>query len=398
MMTEPHKHVSPGEGEKKDKHDTPDARLSSHGIHKESSKAEVAPTQGSEGHHQKHKSGSPPVRPPSSGNGHRHASTHPSPPQTPAAPVPAAVPVLPPHKLPSASPVPDVKVRLKSTESQQLEKAVKISDVVKIPVPKVIVCRIFGVTSSESVGELVYKYFVMKVPLYLNEHWADANVQEAVTKIRDGIEEAKIKDFHPIPAASESKEKIIDAIVKFVEVMSDPRLDSQKKKTLNPPFIRLRSLITSAGMRSKDIDNSHVYDDIPPAFKVWTESGIRIVTISSTTKDAQKDYMTYTNHGDMTPFISDQISLMNPHLQTADPKSPEFRNMCKKVLQVEPTSVLLLTSKISEAKAAQKCSMEVVLICREERIGKKPVSEIKRESVKDIHVVKSMQAIVLVNK
>lgn len=306
-----------------------------------------------------------------------------------------------PHKLPSI--MPDVQPavtaaaaeRHASTESQRVDKLIKISDVIKIPVPKVIVCRIFGVTSSESVGELLYKYFVMKVPIYLSNHWADADAQEAVSKIRESIEESKVKDFPVIPPTAESKEKVIEAVAKFVEVMSDPKLDQGKKKAVNPSFTRLRSLIISAGMRSKDIENSHVYDDIPPAFKVWTESGIRIATISSTTKDTQKDCMTYTNHGDISSFISDTISLMNPHLQTGDPKSPDFRNMCKKVLQVEPTSVLLLTSKISEAKAGQKCSMEVVLVSREERIGKKPIADIKRESVKDIPVVKSMQSIVL---
>lgn len=290
------------------------------------------------------------------------------------------------------------QLRHQSTESQrkELEKGVKISEVVRIPVPKVIVCRIFGVTSSESVGELMYKYFVMKVPIYLSDHWSDASVQEAVNKIRGSIEEANVKEFQVIPASSEPKDKVIDAVTKFVEVMSDPKLDPQKKRIVNPSFIRLRSLIVTSGMRVKDIENSHVYDDIPPAFKVWKESGIRIGTISSTTRDAQKDYMTYTNHGDMSAFISDTISTMNPHLQTGDGKTPDFRNMCHKVLQVEPPSVLLLTSKISEAKAAQKCSMEVVLISREERVGKKPLSDIKRDSVKDIPIVRSMQSIVLV--
>lgn len=384
---------TPPDGEKKGKHDSPDhhQRHPRHVAPRRPSKPEVTAPHGSEGHQTKHNSDSTPPPPPALTPAAHHAA--------------AGAAAVHPQRLPSL--LPEVKaqptkskqqLRRESTESQRkdLEKGVKISDVVKIPVPKVIVCRIFGVTSSESVGELMYKYFVMKLPIYLSEHWSDVNIQETIHKIRSSIEEANVKEFPVIPAATEPKEKIIDAVAKFVEVMSDPKLDSQKKKTVNPSFIRLRSLIVTSGMRVKDIENSHVYDDIPPAFKVWKESGIRMATISSTTRDAQKDYMTYTNHGDMSAFISDTISTMNPHLQTGDGKTPDFRNMCHKVLQVEPTSVLLLTAKISEAKAAQKCSMEVVLVSREERIGKKPLSDIKRDSVKDITVVKSMQAIVLV--
>lgn len=394
---------TPPEDEKKHKHESPDHhhRHNEHGAARHSSKTDIPRngSAGSDGLKKRDHSASPPHHSPPAHHG-RHGSpvaghqVTESLPGTPAAGHP--------HKLPS--PGPEVKVqaskyqrmRKASTESQRLEKAVKISEIVRIPVPKVIVCRIFGVTSSESVGQLIYKYFVMKVPIYLSENWNDSAVEEAIGKIRDSIDESKVREFPVIPPASEPKERIIEAIVKFVEVMSEHKLDAQKKKVVNPSFIRLRSLIVAAGMRCKDIENSHVYDDIPPAFKVWKESGIRIATISSTTKVTQMDYMTYTNHGDLSAFISDTISLMNPHIQTADPKSPDFRNMCKKVLQVEPTSVLLLTSKIHEAKAAQKCSMEVLLICREERIGLKPLNDIKRDSVKDIAIVKSMQSIVLV--
>ena len=285
-----------------------------------------------------------------------------------------------------------------STESSKVEKPVKICDIIKIPVPLVIVCRIFGVTSSESVGELLYKYFVMKLPVYLSDHWHEAELQDAVAKVRESVEQSKVKEFALIAAASEPKETVIASLVKFVDVMSSARLEAGKKRSVNPSFVRLRSLVLTSGMREKDIQNSHVYDDIPPAFKVWTESGIRVATISSTTKDAQREYMTYTNHGDISSYVSDTISLMNPHIQTSDPKNPDLRSMCKKVLQVEPASVLLLTSKISEAKAARKCGVEVLLVSREEKIGKRPLVDIKRESVKDIPVVKQMQSIILVNK
>lgn len=90
-----------------------------------------------------------------------------------------------------------------------------------------------------------------------------------------------------------------------------------------------------------------MYDDVPGAFQVWTTEGkIKIHTLSSGPVDGQLDYFSNTSKGDLSKYISNGISTTNPQISSTETGCVNFRELSKKILQMEPNNILLLTGKV----------------------------------------------------
>lgn len=70
------------------------------------------------------------------------------------------------------------------------------------------------------------------------------------------------------------------------------------------PLKSIQGKIWKEGYEAGEL-KSIVYDDVPPAFERWARDGKTVAIYSSGSELAQRLLFRYTNHGDLTPSISE---------------------------------------------------------------------------------------------
>ena len=276
------------------------------------------------------------------------------------------------------------------------ESIIKIEKKLEVDKPKIIVTRIYGVTTLSAFGDQMYKYFLAKLPSYLSDHFDDPNLQEIITSLREQNQQMKSVELPSIAASDEPKEMIISSIVNFIKTRAEinrTEPDSMTSRTIVPAYIQLKSLVFRSGLQTEEIV-SHVYEDAAAAFKVWSEAGVKLYTLSSGTIDVQADFFSKTNQGNLEEYFTGHISTVNPHVSSGESNRVDFRQMAKKILKEETPNVLLLTDKLHEAKAATKTGMIVVLVAREGRLGHLPIQEVKEQLSPEVSVVMDFKSII----
>ena len=119
-----------------------------------------------------------------------------------------------------------------------------------------IITRIFGVTSSTTFGDDMFKYFISKFQTYLSDHWADPLIQEIVNGLRDQVKKESISELPQIAASAESKEVIIESISNFITIRSEINKTKPKAKAsrvIFPDYMKLKSIVIRGGLHNKDI-------------------------------------------------------------------------------------------------------------------------------------------------
>ena len=102
---------------------------------------------------------------------------------------------------------------------------------------------------------------------------------------------------------------------------------------------------------------SQVFDDVLPAFERWT--GIQICIFSSGSVLAQQLLFAYTDHGDLTTFISDYFDTnVGPK---GDPES--YRKIANK-MNLQPNEILFISDVVAELEAATAAGMQTRLSIR----------------------------------
>lgn len=77
-------------------------------------------------------------------------------------------------------------------------------------------------------------------------------------------------------------------------------IDVDRKST---PLKSIQGMIWQAGYEAGEL-KSQIFEDVPRAFETWKAAGVTIAIYSSGSVLAQKNLFKYTDHGDLTPFIS----------------------------------------------------------------------------------------------
>lgn len=77
-------------------------------------------------------------------------------------------------------------------------------------------------------------------------------------------------------------------------------MDADKKIT---PLKTLQGIIWAEGYAQGDF-KGHVYADVPPKLKIWSEAGIRLYVYSSGSIAAQKQIFGFSDAGDLTRYLS----------------------------------------------------------------------------------------------
>ncbi|GIU81896.1 MAG: acireductone synthase [Acidobacteria bacterium] len=136
-------------------------------------------------------------------------------------------------------------------------------------------------------------------------------------------------------------------------------LISQDRKST--PLKSLQGKIWQIGYESGQL-KSIVFDDVPPAFNRWKAEGKKIAIFSSGSILAQKLLFKYTNHGDLTPFISAYFDT-----NTGNKKSSESYKKIAEQLKFNSDEILFISDVIEELNAARDANFQTALSVRDNK-------------------------------
>ncbi len=121
---------------------------------------------------------------------------------------------------------------------------------------------------------------------------------------------------------------------------------------------KLQGLIWEGGYRDGHL-KSVVFEDVPAAFKRWSDQGIRIRIYSSGSVLAQKLIFGFSDHGDLTGFIEGY------HDTTTGPKkeSDSYSRIAES-FDLPPKEILFLSDNLEELDAARTAGLQTTQVVR----------------------------------
>lgn len=132
-------------------------------------------------------------------------------------------------------------------------------------------------------------------------------------------------------------------------------IDVDRKST---PLKAIQGGIWKEGYESGKL-KSIVYNDVPSAFERWTAAGKTIAMYSSGSVLAQKLLFGYTNHGDLSPFLSNHFDTTTGHKR--DPES--YRKIADS-LSLDAGDIVFLSDIPEELEAATEAGLDPIMVIR----------------------------------
>lgn len=133
-------------------------------------------------------------------------------------------------------------------------------------------------------------------------------------------------------------------------------IETDRKST---PLKSIQGKIWRAGYESGEL-RSQIYEDVPRTFERWKIEGKTIAIYSSGSILAQKDLFKYTDHGDLTPFISDYFDT-----NVGGKRESESYAKIAEELGSEPADILFVSDVQAELNAAALAGLRTALSIRE---------------------------------
>jgi enolase-phosphatase E1 len=133
-------------------------------------------------------------------------------------------------------------------------------------------------------------------------------------------------------------------------------IDSDRKST---PLKSIQGQIWQQGYTSGRLQ-SEVFDDVPRAFERWGSQGTTIAIYSSGSVLAQQLLFKYTNHCDLTPYISNYFDT-----NVGDKKDPVSFARIADALGFEPATILFISDSTAELIAARETGYQIMLSVRD---------------------------------
>jgi enolase-phosphatase E1 len=124
------------------------------------------------------------------------------------------------------------------------------------------------------------------------------------------------------------------------------------------PLKSIQGKIWQAGYESGAL-KSEIFDDVPPAFERWKSAGKTIAIYSSGSVLAQKLLFRYTDHGDLTTFISNYFDT-----NAGGKKHTESYRKIASEMQISPNEILFVSDVLGELNAASAAGYQTALSIR----------------------------------
>ena len=132
-------------------------------------------------------------------------------------------------------------------------------------------------------------------------------------------------------------------------------IDIDRKST---PLKTIQGMIWQDGYESGEL-KSVVFDDVPPAFERWKSEGKTIAIYSSGSVLAQQYLFRYTDHGDLTPFISDYFDT-----NVGGKRDTASYQAIAGALDIDGSDILFVSDIPAELDAARSTGLQTVLSIR----------------------------------
>ena len=156
---------------------------------------------------------------------------------------------------------------------------------------KTILLDIEGTTTPiDFVYQVLFPYARKHLHAYLNEHWDESQHERAQLQHEHAHDVQQGVKPPPLGASQ------LESVVAYLHWL----MDQDRKST---PLKSLQGKVWEAGYKSGAL-KSQLFADVPRAFDAWQAQGKRIAIFSSGSVLAQKLLFTYTEHGDLSRFIS----------------------------------------------------------------------------------------------
>ena len=208
---------------------------------------------------------------------------------------------------------------------------------------KSILLDIEGTTTPiDFVHEVLFSFARSKMPGYVA-----ANFESLAPEIEQLIVEHE-KDLgytdHFDPASTKSVAKYLAFLI-----------DEDRKST---PLKSIQGKIWKEGYESGKL-KSVVFEDVPRAFERWKDAGMTIAIFSSGSVLAQELLFHYTDHGDLTPFISTYFDT-----NTGAKRDPQSYASIAAELDTSPGEILFVSDVVAELDAARDAGVPTALAVR----------------------------------
>jgi enolase-phosphatase E1 len=159
------------------------------------------------------------------------------------------------------------------------------------------------------------------------------------------------RGLDPPPLAASAEQASNDAVAAYVSWLMD-----QDRKTT--ALKSLQGKIWEEGYRKGEL-RSQVFEDVPRAFKHWSEGGKTVCIYSSGSVLAQKLLFANTEAGDLTPFISDYFDT-----NIGAKKDPDSYRRIAARLKLGSSAILFLSDVADELDAAAAAGFQALLCLR----------------------------------
>ena len=206
-----------------------------------------------------------------------------------------------------------------------------------------------GTTSSASfVYEVLFPFARRELADFLRRRWGDLDVDHACELIACDAGAPSLSTWVGRNAAPEMAQE-------RVRIEAIRLMDGDVKAT---GLKELQGLIWQEGYAAGRL-LSHVYPDVPPALRRWSEAGLDLRIFSSGSVAAQKVFFAHTEAGDLLPLFRGHYDT------TTGPKreAESYRRIAAE-MNLPPPAILFLSDVRQELDAAAEAEMRTGLVVR----------------------------------
>jgi enolase-phosphatase E1 len=225
-----------------------------------------------------------------------------------------------------------------------------------------------GTTSSIAyVYDVLFPYARTELPGYLQDHWHSPEVKKAIDYLAKDLGHSDAdqwfknastvqSDPNSVGDPDRETDKLTEKAHQELVLAEVERLMAGDVKSTG--LKELQGLVWAVGYNEGKL-SSHVFPDVPIAFKAWREAGVEIRIFSSGSINAQKVFFEHTEYGALTEY------LLGHYDTTTGPKreANSYRWIAENI-GLEPGQILFLSDIEAELEAAHSAGMQVGLVVR----------------------------------
>jgi enolase-phosphatase E1 len=223
---------------------------------------------------------------------------------------------------------------------------------------KAILLDIEGTTTPiDFVHQTLFPFAFEKIGEYLEKNFDSIQTELAQLRAEHARDFENGLDVPPLHETA--RENAVKSLTNYLHFL----IKTDRKST---PLKSLQGKIWQSGYESGELV-SEIYDDVPQAFERWKSEAKTIAIYSSGSVLAQKLLFKYTNHGDLTSFISGYFDTRVGHKREAE----SYRKIASAESFPHVENFLFVSDIEAELDAAGKAGMQTVLSVRQ---GNAPLS------------------------